>query len=115
MAESSLKIQSEKKGTATVIKLSGQIDASTAPNLSAELKKQVAGGNAKLVCDMAGVDYISSAGIGTLLAGLKDAKSGKGDLRLAGLTSEVKDVFDLLKFSALFSMTGSVPEALEGL
>lgn len=115
MTDSILEINTTQKQQATIVTLKGKIDASTAPQLKTELNTNITNGNVKLVCDMSAVSYISSAGIGALMAAQAQAKKEGGEVRLAGLSKEVKDIFDLMKFSVLFKMTASLNEALEGL
>ena len=81
---SDFQIQKKQAGAVVVLTISGKLDAKTAPGLSGELKGLVGTGHSKIVCDMSGVSYIASAGVGTLKAGLVDAKKNGGDLRLAG-------------------------------
>ena len=113
MSNSTLTVQDEQQGDVTVIKLAGSIDAATAPRLSEALKKQLDGGQYKLLCDMSGVDYISSAGVGTLLAALKDTKSNSDKLVLAGVQPTVKDVFDVLRFPPLFVFAAGAADGLK--
>ncbi|MCB1322926.1 MAG: STAS domain-containing protein [Leptospiraceae bacterium] len=112
---SDLQISAQEKGNIAVFKIQGKLDAKTAPQLNEALKSRLASGKVKIVCDMSGVNYIASAGVGTLKANLVSAKKASGDLRLAGVTSEVKDVLDVLGFSALFTITSDVQSALKGL
>ena len=114
MAESTINITRKKQGDVMVLELHGALDARTTPRLNAELKGVISAGNVKVVCDLSNLRYIASAGIGALFANLKEAKKGGGDLRLAGASKEIQDVFDLLNFSAAFKMAPTVAEALRG-
>lgn len=112
---SDFQIQKKQAGAIIVLVITGKLDAKTAPALSGELKGLVGTGHSKIVCDMSGVNYIASAGVGTLKAGLVDAKKNGGDLRLAGLQKEVQDVFDVLGFTKLFTIASDVNSAAQGL
>lgn len=113
MSNSTLNVSDNQQGDVTVIKLAGSIDAATAPRLNEALQKQLGAGRHQLICDMSGVDYISSAGVGTLLAALKETRTGKGKLVLAGVQQPVQDIFDVLRFSPLFVFTASTADALK--
>ena len=113
MSNSTLSIQDSRQGDVTILKLVGSIDAATAAKLNTALRKELGEGRFNLVCDMAGVDYISSAGVGTLLAALKETRSGKGKLVLAGVQKPVLDIFDVLRFSPLFLFKDSSADALK--
>lgn len=83
----------EKVCTVTI---EGNIDALTAPEL-----EQAAGAAAekceKMILDMNGVDYISSAGI-RVVVGL-DHKLGDGNLILRGLSTNVYEIFRMTGFT----------------
>lgn len=115
MADSQLDISRSEAGGIVTLCVAGKLDARTAPRLNEELKALLAAGKNKLVCDMAGVTYIASAGVGTLKAGLVEAKKGGGDLRLAALRPEVQDVFDVLGFTKLFTIAANASSAASGL
>lgn len=115
MSDAELNIQQSAHGAAVVVRVTGKLDAKTAPKLGDQLKALIAGGKNKLVCDLSGVSYIASAGVGTLKAALVEAKKAGGDLRLAALQPPVKDVLDVLGFTKLFSVHSDANHALQGL
>lgn len=112
---SDFQIQKTETGGITVLAIRGKLDARTAPTLSGELKGLVGTGHARIICDLSEVNYIASAGVGTLKAGLVDARKNGGDLRLAGLQKEVQDIFDVLGFTKLFTIAADVNAAAQGL
>ena len=112
---SDLQIQKKQSGAITVLQITGKLDAKTAPTLSGELKGLIGTGHSKIICDLTGVTYIASAGVGTLKAGLVDAKKNGGDLRLANPKKEVLDVLEVLGFARLFTIAADVNHAAQGL
>ncbi len=112
MSESILDLKNEMHGAVCVVRLAGALDAKTTPSLNGELQGLIGAGHVKIVCDLSRLEYIASAGIGTLLANLKEARGGGGELRLAGAGKDVADVFDLLGFTAAFKMAATVEEAM---
>lgn len=109
-----LQISSQSSGGVTILKLSGKLDAQSAPAANDQLKGLIASGKSKIILDLDGLSYISSAGLGILNANQADARKAGGMIRLACVKPQVKDVFDLLKFTLLFPMFASVQEALQG-
>ena len=85
-----------------VLTVNGQVDASSAPAMEKALQALIVAQRGKVVVELAQVDYISSAGLRVLLAGIKQARSLGGDLRVAGLQPQVKEVFDIAGFTPLF-------------
>ncbi|MFN2322948.1 MAG: STAS domain-containing protein [Trueperaceae bacterium] len=100
------------QGAATVVAVSGTVDAVTAPRFAEALQAEVAGGASKLVVDLADVAYISSAGLRAVLAALKAARAAGGDLRLAGAVPAVAQVFDLAGFGSILESFDDVDGAV---
>ena len=58
------------------------------------------------------MEYTSSAGLRVLLSTVRRARSGGGDLRLAGTNPDVKKVLDLSGFSGILKLFGTVDDAV---
>ena len=58
------------------------------------------------------MDYTSSAGLRVLLGTVKRARSGGGDLRLAGPNPDVRKVLDLSGFTGILKVFETVDDAL---
>ncbi len=105
-------IQTQQTGKATVVAISGKIDAMTSPTLEASISAQIKEGNMFMVLDFGGVDYISSAGLRVILASAKSLKSKAGTLLLANVSGPVKEVFDISGFGSIFTIYDSVDAAV---
>ena len=68
-------------------------------------------GHKRIVLDLAGVDYIDSAGLGTLVAGAASVRRAGGELKLANLTSRVRDLMQITRLSTLFEVHDSLDKA----
>ena len=79
------------------IALSGRLDTLTAPQLEAELEGLLSDSDA-LVLDMAGLEYISSAGLRVLLKAQK-AMNAKGTMKLLHVGESIMEVFDITGFT----------------
>jgi anti-sigma B factor antagonist len=64
-----------------------------------------------IVLDLAGVDYIDSAGLGTLVAGAASVRRAGGELKLANLTARVRDLMQITRLSTLFDVYDSLDKA----
>lgn len=96
----------------TVLTLKGSIDAITAPEITEFIQAQIAKGNTKLVADLNGVDYTSSAGLRVLLGAIKDTRAQSGDLRLAGIQPDVQKVLNLSGFSNILKIFDNTDAAV---
>jgi len=96
-----------------VVRVDGRVDAITAPELDGVLGSLIGRGDRRLVVDLAGVNYISSAGWGIFVSRLRAARDGDGDIVLARMTQPVRSVYDLLEFDGLLPTAQSL-EAAQG-
>ena len=88
-----------ENGTLTLI-VEGRIDTLTAPEFEAEL---VFDGVKELVVDLAGVEYISSAGLRLLVKSHKELSQAGGAMKIANVRPIVREVFDITGFSERFT------------
>jgi len=80
-------------------------------SLRQRLKSAVDSGHKRIVLDLDGVDYIDSAGLGTLVAGAASVRRSEGELRLANLTARVRDLMQITRLSTLFEVYDSLDKA----
>lgn len=99
-----MEIKDKQVDGVTVLTLNGSIDAITAPEITEFIQAQIAKGNAKLVADLSGVDYTSSAGLRVLLGAIKETRAQSGDLRLAGIQPDVQKVLTLSGFTNILKI-----------
>jgi len=109
----SVQIHTNKEGNGTVVQLQGKVDATSAPGVEQALIGVIDKGEKKLVLDCASLDFISSAGLRSLLLAVKKMKAAGGMISLAALQPHVKEVFDISGFSALFTIHSSRADALK--
>lgn len=96
-----------------VIDVAGQIDASTAPELTTALGERIEAGSINVVLNLAGLEYTSSAGLRALLTAVKQARASGGDLRLAAVADRVDRVLDMSGFNAIIQHFPTVDDAVE--
>jgi anti-sigma B factor antagonist len=85
----------------TVVAITGSIDALTADTLVTALLHELEAGRIRLVANFTAVEYTSSAGLRVLLTTLKDARQRGGDLRLADIRPNVRQVLELSGFTSI--------------
>lgn len=98
-----MELTTEKNGTALIVRLSGELNAITAPELSDLLEKELDGVD-DLTLDYAECDYVSSAGLRVLLATFKQMKASGGNMRLANVGVNFMDVLENTGLDAVFDM-----------
>lgn len=101
-----------QEDSSTIVTVTGSVDALTAPELAKVLGDQVADGHVNLVVNLVGVEFMSSAGLRTLLGALKDARSHGGDLRIASANPGVDKVLKMSGFHNIAKVYPSQAEAV---
>ena len=97
-----LNVTGEKKDRTLYVKAEGRIDTKTSPQLEAELKALMQDVD-EVVMDVAGIEYISSAGLRILLTTQK-ALAKKGALQIVHPTDAVLDIFDITGFDQVVTI-----------
>jgi anti-sigma B factor antagonist len=96
-----------------LVQVIGKLDSSTAPALSAELKKVMDEGNYRIVLDMSKLEFISSAGLWVLVNTQKNCKRfNRGELVLAEVPTKIYSALDLAGFTHYYQFFKTTPEAV---
>lgn len=88
---------SAKNGGALTVKLTGSLDAITAPELERELAPFLARPLSDLVFDLAGLKFISSAGLRVFGSARKTLKSQGGQTSFIHMQPQIQEVFEIIK------------------
>ena len=89
------------EGDVHVVELAGRLDSVTA----AEFDKQIAAlPGSRIVLDLAKLEYISSAGLRSVLGAVKRATAAGGKLVLAAPIASVVEVFEISGFITLVTV-----------
>ncbi|MCD6380026.1 STAS domain-containing protein [bacterium] len=107
-----LHIEEEFVEDTVILKLTGLVDSATSYYLESKINDLIVAYKVKLIIDLTEVDYISSAGWGIFVSEIKGLRAKKGDIKLAGMNPEVRDVFELLEFDTLLTPYESATDAL---
>jgi anti-sigma B factor antagonist len=97
-----LKLETEKKPDAVVIRCSGRMVSSTSPLLQNTVRPLIAE-NKRVVLDLTNVSYLDSSGLGSIVGLWVNAKKNHCDLKLIRLNDRIKD---LLRISNLGTLEG---------
>ena len=96
-----------------VLQVSGRLDASTVSILEHALTRALNKNARAVIVELSEVNYISSSGLRVLLTARRRARERGGDLFLCALSQNVRDVFDMVGFTALFSVSSSIQDAVQ--
>ena len=94
-----------------VLALKGRLDQTTADDVRTELAphlQRCAEGQDHLVLDLAGVDYVSSAGLRIFMIVGKALRAERGHIVLCRLQDGVREVFRISGFDRIFTILPTV-------
>ena len=95
-----MKIEKVSENGKLTSRPTGRIDTVTAPEFAAAIALD---GVKEVVFDLADVDYISSAGLRIFLATHQKITAAGGSMVLTGVRPIVKEIFDIVGFSDVFT------------
>lgn len=101
---SMLTVESQPEGNAQVITVNGRVDGFSAPQLDEALQSAINAKQYKLVVDLGGTEFMSSAGMRALLNARLAVQDKKGDLRLAAPSAYLLDSLKLVGLNKLFKI-----------
>jgi anti-anti-sigma factor len=97
-----------------VVSPEGRIDTATAKKFWALLDQAMTAGNGRIIVDLARVEYITSAGLGTIINAARKAKAGGGTLVICGAAGCVRDVLEISGLARIVPTAATLEEALTG-
>ena len=106
-----MKINQEKKGDVLILGLKGRLDSNTTGELEKTVIPLIDGGDHKIIIDFCELDYISSAGLRTLLLAAKKLKSVGGKIILCSMKEFNKEIFEMAGFTSIFKIVADLGEA----
>ena len=115
MANLSISLSESDKNKVSEIRVDGVIDTTTSTELEETIESLLNRGRYQIILDLAGVDYISSAGWGVLISKIGDIRDNDGDILLAGMVTNVLEVYELLEFDSVLKHFETVESARSSL
>lgn len=110
-----MEISTRQAGSATVVDVVGDITLYNSPQMRKVLldllkEKRVA----RVIVNLKGVRYIDSAGVASLVEGLKVSRDMKSGFALYGLSRTTREVLELTRLIKVFEVYETEEEALGG-
>lgn len=86
----------------TVVTATEELDARNSEQAKAHFRSLVESGATRLVVDLSRLSFVDSSGLGALVAALKLARNAGGDVRLCGVSDQVRSIFELTRLTRVF-------------
>ena len=109
-----MKVTRESHDAAALFIVEGQVDMHTSPELRNQLRGALEDKASPVVVDLTSVAFIDSSGLATLIEALQATAQYGGNLRLCGLSPEVRNLFELSKLTSIFHLCDTRDEAIKG-
>lgn len=110
--ESLLNITEEPKGDILILRISGRLDAVSSSGAEKKVFDHINDGHIKLLVDLSGVDYLSSAGLRMLLSTSKKLKALSGKLVIYSVSMNVMDVLKMSGFDHVLDIAANQDEGI---
>ena len=95
-------IKIERNDKELIVALDGRLDTLSAPELEDRIETEL-DDTERLIFDMSGLRYISSAGLRVLLSSMK-AMEDQGSMTVRNVSSEVMDIFEVTGFADMLDI-----------
>lgn len=110
--EGTMDIAEEREGDTLIVTIKGRLDAISSPAAEKHVFELINEGANKVILNLGGVDYLSSAGMRMLLSTTKKLKGQSGKLVLCSVTPNVMDVLKISGFDHVLDIVKTRDEAL---
>jgi len=109
----SIEVKLQKQGDATVLSPVGDIDLSRASSFRQQIVSALTSKPRLLLIDLAGVPYMDSSGVATLLEMMQATKRGGGKLVLCSIQPKVRSIFEIARLETVFTIVANADDALK--
>lgn len=109
-----MKVATTERSGVVVVTLDGAIlGGPEATSLNQEFHHLIDQGTRKVVVDLAGVTLMNSSGLGMLIAGYTTLRNVGGDLRLACVNENIRNLISITKLNTIFQTCATVDDAVD--
>jgi anti-sigma B factor antagonist len=99
-------------GDRAVLRVDGDIDACTAPQLRERVRDLAGTGTVHVIADLRGAGFLDSAGLGALVAARRELRGRAGSLMLVAGRGRIVQVLRITGLSDAFALYSCVLEAI---
>ena len=104
----------DRSGDTLVVNATGRVDGANASDFLDTLQGMFEPDDQRIILDLGGLEYISSAGLRVLLMAAQNLDKQQKSFSICSLTESVGDVFRISGFDQIISVFASVDDAKQG-
>ncbi|WP_080848787.1 anti-sigma factor antagonist [Cytobacillus gottheilii] len=90
------------------IKVSGEIDAYTAPKLRENLFPLAEKEGVQMVVNLSDVSYMDSTGLGVFVGVFKNVRANNGEFKIVGLSERLKRLFEITGLADIIDINSQI-------
>ncbi len=109
-----MELNHDRAGDTLTVSAAGRVDGSNASSFLDSLKGLIESGDQRVILDLKGLEYISSAGLRMLLMAAQDMDKQSKAFCICALSESVNDVFRVSGFDQIIKIYPSVEDAKKG-
>jgi anti-sigma B factor antagonist len=106
-----ISLSEREKDDISEVRVDGVIDTITASELEKVIDSLINRHRYRILIDLAGVEYISSAGWGIFISHIKEARANDGDIKLVNMIDNVYEIYELLEFENVLKAYNGIDDA----
>jgi anti-anti-sigma factor len=107
-----MEIDEESIGDVRVVTAHGRLDGSASGPFNERVQRLIGPERPKLLIDLAGVDFVTSAGLRVFLTVLKRIKAQKGMFALCAVQAPVREILEMTGFTDMIDIHAERATAL---
>ncbi len=95
-----------------IISINGVVDSETVDDFAKAIESVMESGCSNLVLDLAGMNYINTAGLSIIADTFKRTQQNKGALKILNATETIRELLDVVRFTKIIDIYEDEQEAL---
>jgi anti-anti-sigma factor len=107
-----LKMGVETRDAVQILTVSGFMNMANVPVFVQTLAGLIQDGHSKIVLNLSALEYISSAGLGEIIARIRDLRRNGGDIKIGGYSHLVFEILKTFGFTDVFETYPTLEEAV---
>lgn len=108
-------LRTMREGANLIVDVEGRVDGTNATDFQAALERAVQPTDRAVIMDMAGLQFIASAGLRAILMAARSLRQQDAKLLGCSLSEKIREVFEISGFDRIVDIYGSREDALRAL
>ena len=108
-----ISIDVKEKESVLAVKVNGEIDAYTAPQLREKLFPLSEKEGVKMVVDLSEVNYMDSTGLGVFVGVFKNVRAHNGEFKIVGLSDRLQRLFEITGLADIIDINSQIEGGVE--